>query len=131
MIRGIKILFGAIALLYLAGTSYQMYLFLDFQSHKEEIIKAHCENKDKPEMHCDGNCHFKKEVRKSPVQAIVVEETTEKSPSYTMVSFDTFSTIVYSKELSVHAAKDQLCHHHDNPYHFLWVVKDTHPPEEV
>ena len=100
--KRIKILFGAIAVLYMVGTCYQMYLFLDFQSHKEEIIEAHCENKDKPEIHCDGNCHFKKEVSNSPIHASVVQEENKEIPSYAMISFDTFNEIIYSKKLNIY-----------------------------
>ena len=32
--------------------------------YKEQIIKEHCENKEKPQLKCDGKCHLKKEIVK-------------------------------------------------------------------
>lgn len=31
-----------------------------YEVAKPVIIKMHCENKDVPELHCDGKCHLKK-----------------------------------------------------------------------
>ncbi len=131
MMKGIKILFGAIAVLYLFGTSYQMYIFLDFQSNKEEIIKEHCVNVDKPEMHCDGNCHLKKEISKAPIQAMNVEKPAEKGPSFTFVSFDTFNEVFYTQIYEAVYKEQQCCNFCEKSYSFQPVFKDFHPPEEV
>ena len=96
MQKTIKILFGTIALFYILGSSYQMYLFLDYQTHKEEITKEFCENTDKPDMHCNGKCHLKKKLSEVPSQ---IEQTNEKSskPTYSVVKFDTFNETIYTK----------------------------------
>jgi hypothetical protein len=129
--KGVKILFGAIAILYLLGTSYQMYLFLNFQSHKEEIIEEYCVNKDKPEMHCDGNCHLKKKITESPIQAMTSERSSEKSPHVTLISFDTFNEAVYSQINLISPVNQQCCTYHKKTYSYLRVDKVAQPPEEV
>lgn len=129
--KGVKILFGAIALLYLFGTSYQMYVFLNFQTNKEEIIKEHCVNIDKPEMHCDGNCHLKKEISKSPIQAMNTEKQEDKGPSLSVVSFDTFNEVIYTQINITAQTKQQCCTFYEKSYNFQLVNKDFHPPEEV
>jgi hypothetical protein len=129
--KGVKILFGAIAILYLLGTSYQMYMFLNFQTHKEEIIKKHCVNKEKPEMHCDGNCHLKKKLVQSPVQVFNMENQSEESPNFKVVSFDTFNEVFYAKVKFTHNIDNKCCAYYSKPYSFFNVEKDIHPPEEV
>lgn len=35
-------------------------VWINYEINKSEIIKQFCENKDKPELKCDGKCHMKK-----------------------------------------------------------------------
>ncbi|MEQ9065026.1 MAG: hypothetical protein RIE58_12710 [Vicingaceae bacterium] len=54
----------ALVILVLSTFSYiQLYnglIWLNYKVNKTEIIQAFCENKDKPEMKCEGTCHMKK-----------------------------------------------------------------------
>ena len=48
----------------------------DFFIHQSEIAATLCENKDKPEMHCNGHCQLKKELERhddSPAQQLTRE----------------------------------------------------------
>ncbi len=36
----------------------------DYVINYKHISQDLCENKDKPEMHCNGKCHLKKEIKK-------------------------------------------------------------------
>ena len=38
---------------------------VDYVVHYKHISEDLCENKDKPEMHCNGKCYLKKEIRKA------------------------------------------------------------------
>jgi hypothetical protein len=42
----------------------QLYTVAHFFVHQDELSAAFCENKDKPELKCDGKCHLKKELKK-------------------------------------------------------------------
>ncbi len=35
-------------------------VWMSYEINKSEIIQQFCENKDKPEMKCEGTCHMKK-----------------------------------------------------------------------
>lgn len=35
-------------------------VWINYELNKSEIIQKFCENKDKPEMKCEGTCHMKK-----------------------------------------------------------------------
>lgn len=35
---------------------------MKYEIYKSEIIQQFCENKDKPELQCEGSCHLKKMI---------------------------------------------------------------------
>ena len=43
---------------------YHISPYLKYIIYKDTIIKEYCENKDQPELKCDGKCHLKKEIIK-------------------------------------------------------------------
>ena len=54
----------SILFIFLIPTIDQLGIVLEYISHKESITEKYCENKDKPELHCNGKCHLKKEIAK-------------------------------------------------------------------
>ena len=40
------------------------FVYLDFELRKEYIIKNLCENRFKPQLHCDGKCYLSKQLHK-------------------------------------------------------------------
>ena len=40
-------------------------LVLNYQINKKAIAETRCENRDKPEMHCDGKCYLAKQLKKA------------------------------------------------------------------
>jgi hypothetical protein len=50
------------AIAFLAGGIFlslrSAWFATDYLVHKSEIIEAFCENKDKPQLHCDGKCYL-------------------------------------------------------------------------
>lgn len=46
-----------------AQMSYQGILCAYYIFNKQHIIEKFCENKDKPQLKCDGKCHLKKMVK--------------------------------------------------------------------
>lgn len=63
----IRIVFMFVALLYLGGMVYQVGYFTYFKINQDEIAAEFCVNKEKPEMHCNGQCHLNKELEKAQV----------------------------------------------------------------
>lgn len=37
-------------------------LYLDFEMRREYIVNNLCENKNRPQMHCDGKCYLAKRI---------------------------------------------------------------------
>lgn len=40
------------------------FIYLDFELRKEHIIQTLCENRYKPQLHCDGKCYLAKQLQK-------------------------------------------------------------------
>ncbi len=40
------------------------FVYLDFELRKDYIVKHLCENRFKPELHCDGQCYLAKTLTK-------------------------------------------------------------------
>lgn len=40
-------------------------LVLNYEINKTEIAETKCENKDKPELHCDGQCYLSKQLKQA------------------------------------------------------------------
>ena len=56
--------FFLVGLLLLQTFSRELVV-LDYQVHKEQITELFCVNKDKPTLHCNGECHLVKQLRKA------------------------------------------------------------------
>lgn len=42
----------------------RMLVVADYYIHKEYIAQNLCENRSKPQLHCEGKCHLKKLLKK-------------------------------------------------------------------
>ena len=41
-----------------------LIIIVNYEIHKDYITQNFCENKNKPQMHCNGKCHLKKQLQK-------------------------------------------------------------------
>lgn len=87
------------------------------------FIEALCENKDKPELQCNGKCHLKK-VAES-------QDNNEKTPE-SIVDFKELMLVSYPKEdikqIAEFVLKRQSPNSYNNLYSFLNTVDWFHPP---
>jgi len=88
------------------------------------FIEALCENKDKPELQCNGKCHLKK-VAES-------QDSNKKTPE-NIVDFKELILVSYPKEdfklCIISSSKKQLPNHYNNLYSYLNIVDWFHPPK--
>lgn len=81
-----------LSVIMLVQSSSKVLLWVGYELNKKYIIENLCENRSKPQMHCNGKCHLAKEFSK--------EEKKEKSPAnllkeeseITLFSANTFVT---------------------------------------
>ncbi len=88
------------------------------------FIERLCENKDKPEMQCNGKCHLKEVAQnnntdndKVPFKEIDFKEVILYIVSQTKFSF--INTTVKKKDISTY----------NNLYAYLLIPKLDHPPQ--
>ncbi|KAA9339119.1 hypothetical protein F0P96_00350 [Hymenobacter busanensis] len=54
-----------LSVLILLQTFSREVMVLDYQVHKERVTQLFCINKARPQMHCNGKCHLRKQLRKA------------------------------------------------------------------
>jgi hypothetical protein len=108
-------------------------LYIDYTINKEEITQKYCENKDKPEMECNGCCHLKKELNKVekaeesenssfPISKISKQEIQPfLIHCIQKISFSLNDYTFYSNNFGTYS----------NLYSFLFFVKDNKPPISI
>jgi len=49
--------------LILSGSVVKSFVTVNFLMYQDQIAKEKCENKDKPQMNCNGNCYLAKQLK--------------------------------------------------------------------
>ena len=52
----------------LSKTIYSVFWQVNFHLNQKEIVRMECENKNRPEMHCNGKCYLAKQLQKAEAQ---------------------------------------------------------------
>jgi len=117
----ISILFLVITLansLKIAGTIGYYALFT------EDFIERLCENKDKPELQCDGKCALSK---------ILLQESSDDTPPINLDLLKTETVLFLESSMqidfSVKTDKSFTINEYANLYCFSLVHKEIHPPQ--
>lgn len=76
-----KVLLIAMLSIFVVSWLKPYFPYLDYLINKEYIAENLCENKEKPELQCNGKCHLKKEVQKAAEEVIDSEEGPQKNPT--------------------------------------------------
>lgn len=53
-----------LASLFLMQSASKLFIVANYEFNKAYISKNLCENKNKPNLHCNGKCHLKKQLQK-------------------------------------------------------------------
>lgn len=105
---------------------YKDALLLDFIIHQDEIAEEFCENKDKPELHCNGKCHISKELKNiDQTNSNSVKNKTEIS-----IDFSWFLGIQLFSELKYIAQRESQPVTFFTPIHYSYknINKLLDPP---
>jgi hypothetical protein len=99
---------------------------IHFYTFQEQIIEAHCVNKAKPELNCNGHCYLKKELQVSTVN--IDTEQKEMSLSFNVFWANAFSSTKPIVISTCFYNKRQFIPY-SNFYHFSRVEHLLDPPE--
>ena len=65
----------------LTKTAYSVFWQVNFYLNQKEITKKECENKNRPEMRCNGKCYLAKQLKKVEAELNSQKEKQERSIS--------------------------------------------------
>mgnify|MGYP001266462410 CR=1 FL=1 len=99
---------------------------LDYIINYEYIAKELCENKAKPELHCNGKCHLAKELAKAAEDEKPVSEKKSGHAEVEVLFFETLPQFAFSSKTGLNSfvAMPEYC----NSYSHLDASSFFHPP---
>ena len=102
--------------------------YIEYELNKKYIAEVLCENKDKPEMHCNGKCHLKKQIKKANSAPVQQQQEPQAPPP--LKSDPVITVLFLSKQQSFYAQK---CRKIIVPYlinyQFILITDIFHPPK--
>ncbi|OON67269.1 hypothetical protein B0919_19280 [Hymenobacter sp. CRA2] len=66
-----------LTLLILLQSFSRELLVMDYALHKERITQLFCVNKDKPQLHCNGKCHLRRQLAQSAAEKKTPDRATK------------------------------------------------------
>ena len=118
--------------LFLSKLGYSLIWQVHYELNKADIIARYCENKDRPELHCDGQCYLAKQLQKAD---IALQEKEREQQNHLDLGAKIFSEHFYlSNEAEffalqvqfIQAKKETLCK--AALYSFNYIPNCFHPP---
>ncbi len=62
------------------GVSFsRLFIYASFEMNRDYIAAALCENKDKPWLHCEGNCYLTKKLKQAEEKEKSQEQQQQKN----------------------------------------------------
>jgi len=100
-----------------------VFPYLDYLARRSYIIEKFCENKDKPEMACNGKCHLNEKVREnessSESDQIPVSKRQWKQPEFLLGTWH--NDLFLSEQLASGTS-------YINYYEYQYSESVFHPP---
>lgn len=118
--------------LLLSKPFYGLFWHVKFQVYQKEIAIIECENKDRPEMHCNGKCYLAKQLKKIDDDLAKKKEEKNKTESNLKSVKNSeyqhqeiiFQLIVLSQNLR----KEKNNFHFQDNYNYSFLKSYFHPP---
>lgn len=100
------------------------FVYLDFELRKGYIVQQLCENRFKPEVHCDGKCYLAKQLHKV-VENNASKEAQKHASFLKKIVEDTFEQLTFTVEFPPHFIGINVTQ--SAPLHFLLPKHDQVP----
>lgn len=116
----------------LSKTIYSVFWQVNFHLNQQEIVTLECENKNRPELHCNGKCYLAKQLQKADnLLDERREESTKSLVNLKWMETSMFAcpeTIVMKLDQSTISIKEVSNINVVNFYHFENGLSCFHPP---
>ena len=113
---------------------YGIFWQINFYFNQKEIAAIECENKDRPEMNCNGQCYLAKQLKKADEELASKKEKQEHSLSQIKVIegslFIPFETPKYELA-TVLLLCSKSFYTYNQTYQFEQSADFFHPPKNV
>ena len=118
--------------LFISKLVYGLIWQVHYELNKAEITARYCENKNRPELHCNGQCYLAKQLQKadSALQAKEQEQQQHLDLGAKIISEEYFlsNTSTHLKIYPI-SEEQQVKTSFSSPfYSFLYVQNCFHPP---
>lgn len=107
-----------------------MWPVLDYLANYDYIVNTLCENRDKPEMECNGKCHLSKELAKeagaddkNPLNK------TSKTEIPQVIISENINEYMFASEIEI--ISEENLGYMPNLIPSLFISKILHPPQLV
>ena len=98
---------------------------LSYVVNYEYISKELCENKEKPELKCNGKCHLKKELAKASEENIPASQESKNTVTLELVFLEILPEITFNRFF---VEKEQVTISYSRLYFRLHSTRIFHPP---
>ncbi|WP_147323409.1 hypothetical protein [Chitinophaga silvatica] len=99
-------------------------IVLQYWANETYIANNLCENRDKPQLHCNGKCHLKKELEKDTQQEKSNSNSKEKFEVMFVENVPVFESISFEEHTTKFAG-------YQDPIFIIPVFSIFHPPQVV
>lgn len=121
-----------LSILLLLSVSYQftakMGVILWYSANIDYVATELCENKDKPQMQCNGKCYLKKQLDKVDDKQDKEQAPTKKLKTELPEFITTSYSIVFS---TIFSEKKNTNSFYQNLYRYTAMFAIFHPPNDV
>ena len=117
-----------LACIYIAGSIRVCIPILTYAINYEYVSTVLCENKAKPEMHCNGKCHLKKELKKATEQDNKEKKSIPSSSDDNVIE-NTPATVIYNYPPYEFLSYNRLGIMYSNLYTLIHQDTNTPPPK--
>ncbi|MBI4931444.1 MAG: hypothetical protein HY841_11815 [Bacteroidetes bacterium] len=109
---------------FLLQTFSKVIIYTDYYINKDNIAKVLCINKDKPQMHCEGKCHLKKQLEEQDK-----EEQSPVNPVKEKNEIQLFSQNNSDIHLFSPSVTNELISYYSFPLSDKHLLSVFHPPK--
>ncbi|AYQ33175.1 hypothetical protein DTQ70_13855 [Runella sp. SP2] len=97
------------------------FVYLDFELRKDEVVQQLCENRFKPQLHCDGKCYLTKRLQQL-AEDNASKEAQKHASFLKKIVEDTFEELTFTVEFPAHFIVVNVIQ--SAPLHFLLSKHD-------
>ncbi len=106
--RSILIFFAALFVMHAGG---KLFIYAEFYLNQEYIAENLCENKEKPELQCNGKCQLMKSLQEDEGDQPEEQKNTTKKVEYQLFADKVFEAETFEVELIVEESATGHCHY--------------------